>query len=91
VLPATISPRASTWTRSRPAGVRLARPDGGDRRAEMLRTFNCGVGMIVVAEAAQADAVMAALTDAGEKPVKLGEVTARGADEAVTYRGKLAL
>ena len=64
---------------------------GGVAEREMLRTFNCGIGMIVVAEAAQADAVMAALTEAGEKPVRLGEVTTRGADEAITYRGKLAL
>lgn len=64
---------------------------GGVAEREMLRTFNCGIGMIVVAEAAQADAVMAALAEAGEKPVRLGEVTGRGADEAVTYRGKLAL
>lgn len=64
---------------------------GGVAEREMLRTFNCGIGMIVVAEAAQADAVMAALAEAGEKPVRLGEVTARGTDEAVTYRGKLAL
>ncbi len=64
---------------------------GGVAEREMLRTFNCGIGMIVVTEAAQADAVMAALTEAGEKPVRLGEVTARGTDEAVTYRGKLAL
>ncbi|CAN7243037.1 phosphoribosylformylglycinamidine cyclo-ligase [Bosea sp. LjRoot90] len=64
---------------------------GGVAEREMLRTFNCGIGMIVVAEAAQAEAVMAALTEAGEKPVRLGEVTARGADEAVIYRGKLAL
>ncbi|CAN7444902.1 phosphoribosylformylglycinamidine cyclo-ligase [Bosea sp. LjRoot237] len=64
---------------------------GGVAEREMLRTFNCGIGMIVVAEAAQADAVMAALAEAGEKPVRLGEVTARGADEAVVYRGKLAL
>jgi phosphoribosylformylglycinamidine cyclo-ligase len=64
---------------------------GGVAEREMLRTFNCGIGMIVVAEAAQAEAVMAALTEAGEKPVRLGEVTARGTEEAVTYRGKLAL
>ena len=64
---------------------------GGVAEAEMLRTFNCGIGMIVIAEAAQADAVMAALTEAGETPVRLGEVTARGTEEAVTYRGKLAL
>ncbi len=64
---------------------------GGVAEREMLRTFNCGIGMIVVAEAAQADAVMSALAEAGEKPVRLGEVTTRGTDEAVTYRGKLAL
>jgi phosphoribosylformylglycinamidine cyclo-ligase len=64
---------------------------GGVAEREMLRTFNCGIGMIVVTDAAQVDAVMAALTEAGEKPVRLGEVTARGADEAVTYLGKLAL
>ncbi|MBR3193238.1 phosphoribosylformylglycinamidine cyclo-ligase [Bosea sp. (in: a-proteobacteria)] len=64
---------------------------GGVAEREMLRTFNCGIGMIVIAEAAQADAVMAALTEAGETPVRLGEVTARGTEEAVTYRGKLAL
>lgn len=64
---------------------------GGVAEREMLRTFNCGIGMIVVAEAAQAEAVMAALTEAGERPVRLGEVTVRGADEAVAYRGKLAL
>jgi phosphoribosylformylglycinamidine cyclo-ligase len=64
---------------------------GGVAEREMLRTFNCGIGMIVVAEAAQAEAVMAALTEAGERPVRLGEVTTRGADEAVAYRGKLGL
>ncbi len=64
---------------------------GGVAEREMLRTFNCGIGMIVVAEATQADAVVTALAEAGEHPVRLGEVTARGTDEAVTYRGKLGL
>ncbi|RXT56422.1 phosphoribosylformylglycinamidine cyclo-ligase [Bosea sp. Tri-44] len=80
-LPAILVPPVFGW---------LAKV-GGVAEREMLRTFNCGIGMIVVAEAAQADAVMAALTEAGEKPVRLGEVTARGAAEAVAYRGKLAL
>jgi len=80
-LPAISVPPVFSWLAS----------VGGVAEREMLRTFNCGIGMIVVAEAAQADAVMAALTEAGEKPVRLGEVTARGTDEAVTYRGKLAL
>ena len=43
---------------------------------EMLRTFNCGVGMIVVVEASKADAVAAILTKHGETVTRLGEVIA---------------
>ena len=59
---------------------------------EMLRTFNCGIGMIVVTEAKHADAIEAALRDAGEDPVRLGmlDKTPAGA-EPVRYSGKLAL
>jgi phosphoribosylformylglycinamidine cyclo-ligase len=68
--------------------------------AEMLRTFNCGIGMVVIAERARADEVMAALQAAGEQPVILGEVEAgrgvkssakgKGEAEAVRYSGRFA-
>lgn len=64
---------------------------GGVAEREMLRTFNCGIGMIVVASAAEADAVVAALREAGEEPVRLGEVTSAGSEGQVVYRGKLGL
>lgn len=65
---------------------------GGVAETEMLRTFNCGIGMIVAAEAGKAAEVEAALRDTGEAPVRLGEVVALAAGEdAVAYRGKLAL
>ncbi|MBN9439196.1 phosphoribosylformylglycinamidine cyclo-ligase [Bosea sp. (in: a-proteobacteria)] len=64
---------------------------GGVAEREMLRTFNCGIGMIVVASAAEADAVVAALREAGEAPVRLGEVTPSGSEGQVTYHGKLGL
>jgi len=67
--------------------------------AEMLRTFNCGIGMVVVAEAARRESVLDALVAAGERPVVIGALTepggsrtqAKGKGEAwaVAYRGSL--
>jgi len=59
---------------------------------EMLRTFNCGIGMIVVVEANEANAVALSLEDSGERVVRLGQIRARsGAEEQVAMRGSLAL
>ncbi len=64
---------------------------GGVAEREMLRTFNCGIGMIVAAARDQADEAEAALRAAGEHPVRLGEAIAADAHERVAYRGRLAL
>ena len=65
---------------------------GNVAEREMLRTFNCGVGMIVVAEGGCASEVEAALRAAGESPVRMGIVVAfSGDEERVAYRGHLAL
>ena len=44
---------------------------------EMIRTFNCGIGMIVVAARARRDAVVAALVAAGETATEIGVLTER--------------
>lgn len=64
---------------------------GGVEAHEMLRTFNCGVGMIVVTSAADVDAVSAALADAGLPAIRLGTVVKQEGAERVSYRGTLAL
>ena len=69
----------------------LAR-EGGVVEFEMLRTFNCGIGMVVVTGASDADRVMAALREAGEQPVALGRIiTHSGTGERVRTTGALAL
>ncbi|TVR09873.1 MAG: phosphoribosylformylglycinamidine cyclo-ligase [Salinarimonadaceae bacterium] len=64
---------------------------GGVAEAEMLRTFNCGVGMIVVVSETDVEAVAAALADAGEAPFVLGRVTSRGEGARVTFEGSLGI
>lgn len=59
---------------------------GGMAEAEMLKTFNAGIGMVVVVSAdAEAD-VNAALVDQGQSVIRLGTVTA---GEGVRYAGAL--
>ena len=65
---------------------------GGIAEPEMLRTFNCGIGMIAIVDAGGADAITDVLTRAGETVVRLGQVTAAtvGAPR-VAYSGRLDL
>jgi phosphoribosylformylglycinamidine cyclo-ligase len=65
---------------------------GGIAEQEMLRTFNCGIGMIAVVEPRKADAVAKVLKSEGETVLQLGEVVpaARGKPR-VSYSGKLNL
>ena len=61
---------------------------GGVAEPEMLRTFNCGIGMVVVVSESEAATVSALLAEAGESVVALGRIRPRE-DAAVTFNGHL--
>jgi len=58
---------------------------------EMLGTFNCGVGLIVVADSARWMDVVAAFTEAGERAFAIGTLVTSesSAEPTVRYRGAL--
>jgi phosphoribosylformylglycinamidine cyclo-ligase len=62
---------------------------GGIDPAEMLRTFNCGIGMTAIVAAEDADAVIAAFEEAGETAMRIGKLTIAHGPAVVVYRGAL--
>jgi phosphoribosylformylglycinamidine cyclo-ligase len=65
---------------------------GGIAELEMLRTFNCGIGMVAVVGSDKADALTSVLRREGEQVVRLGEVVAAQPNSPrVIYDGRLDL
>ena len=58
----------------RPALFRLIQSTGNVPEEDMRRTFNLGIGLILVTDRTQADRVVAALRKKKESPVILGEI-----------------
>ena len=84
---------ADAWPQ--PALMAFLQAQGGIEPEEMARTFNCGIGMVVVVAADEAEPVSAALTAAGETVFRIGAVeagdrgcTVRGSGETWSARGE---
>jgi phosphoribosylformylglycinamidine cyclo-ligase len=90
VLPKDLGVRLDLSAIPVPPVFRWLAAQGNVAEREMLRTFNCGIGMIVVGEAGKADEIEEALRASGENSVRLGSVIPAGEDRGV-YEGKLAL
>jgi phosphoribosylformylglycinamidine cyclo-ligase len=58
--------------------------EGNVAENEMHRVFNCGIGLVIVVAAADADAAMAELKVQGEAVYRIGKIRARQGDEAQT-------
>lgn len=89
VLPSGLAAHLDLGAWPLPALFRWLAAQGGVAPAEMLRTFNCGIGMVVIAPADTADALAATLVAAGETVYTLGHVAP--GPRAVVYHGTLDL
>jgi phosphoribosylformylglycinamidine cyclo-ligase len=90
VLPKNVGARIDISRIPVPPVFQWLAQTGGIAEKEMLRTFNCGIGMIVVVEARAADKVAAILKREGESVVHLGELVAAAKGKPrVAYTGRL--
>ncbi len=89
VLPDGVHARIDLDTWTLPPVFQWLREHGPVADAEMLRTFNCGLGMLAVVPAADADAVIATLAGLGETARVVGGIEAGERDERVRYTGTL--
>jgi phosphoribosylformylglycinamidine cyclo-ligase len=86
VLPEGLGAEIDLGAWSLPPVFRWLADQGKVPEGEMLKTFNCGIGMIAVVAADSAAALEVLLAEKGETVVRLGEVVA---GQGVRYRGRL--
>lgn len=86
VLPESLGAQIDLDTWTLPGVFQWLAETGGMSEGEMLKTFNCGIGMILVVAADQVASVQETLAESGEIAVVLGNVTADG---NMSYKGKL--
>ncbi|NLC21339.1 MAG: phosphoribosylformylglycinamidine cyclo-ligase, partial [Halomonadaceae bacterium] len=77
VLPETLAARIDVKSWQRPALFDWLQQQGNVADLEMYRVLNCGIGMVVVVPAAEADRARAHLQAQGETVYRIGDVIAR--------------
>jgi phosphoribosylformylglycinamidine cyclo-ligase len=63
----------------------------GIAESEMLRTFNCGIGLCVIAAPEKVDGIVAAFAAHGQNAARIGTLIAGQGEARVTYKGALKL
>ena len=88
VLPSGLQAEIHADRWSLPAIFDWLRTAGSLSPRELVRTFNCGIGMVAFASETNADEVIRRLGDAGQAPVLMGEVLAGGDPCVATLTGQ---
>jgi phosphoribosylformylglycinamidine cyclo-ligase len=67
---------------------RYLQETGNVEQSEMLRTFNCGLGFLVIVSAEEKERALDAFTQALEQPKVMGVITSSG-EGSVSYSGTM--
>ncbi|MCX7193794.1 MAG: AIR synthase-related protein, partial [Proteobacteria bacterium] len=84
VLPADVVADIDSKSWELPKLFKWLREQGGVAEQEMYRTFNCGIGMVVIVAASDADQAISQLQAAGETVHRIGVIRARNGEEHQT-------
>lgn len=85
VLPSTLQANINTQSWKWPTVFQWLQHQGNIDQAEMLRTFNCGVGMVVVVGANEADQALQQLADLGETAWLIGDISELQGNEQAQF------
>jgi len=85
VLPAELAAKVDLDSWALPALFNWLQQAGNIVEDELLRTFNCGVGMVVCVPAETKDTAITLLEEAGEKAFCMGQIISRTGDEQVVF------
>jgi len=90
ILPKGVRARVDPNAWPRPPVFGLLQREGGISEDEMLRVFNCGIGMVLVVSAEQESDILDRLRAVGERAYRIGEIEAKKPDDAALLFGPLA-
>jgi phosphoribosylformylglycinamidine cyclo-ligase len=77
----------AAWTT--PAVFGWLAKSAGVAESEMLRTFNCGIGLVAIAAEKSAGHVIDAFQENGDRVLRLGKLIPGDGEPKVCYRGAL--
>jgi phosphoribosylformylglycinamidine cyclo-ligase len=83
VIPEGLAAHIDSASWDRPAVFDWLQEHGGVSDEEMYRTFNCGIGMVIIVAPQDADRAREILTNAGEQTMAIGRIVSKTGDERV--------
>lgn len=83
VVPETLAIRLNAHSWTQPPVFDWLKKAGNIDAHEMYRTFNCGIGLVLVVPASEQEDILSQLKASGESPVVMGQVEQRTGDAVI--------